>query len=64
MSYEVTIRQVENGYILKGNGTELVFLELQELLDHLLRKFEGRSDTFTGELWGRVVIERGETPKS
>ncbi len=59
----VKIKQAMNGFIVTtDNSIEHVFLTLDEVFDYLLLHYEGRGSTFTGDLYGKVRIER--TPVS
>ena len=53
----ITIEKVSNGYIVIDNrGQRKVFLALQEVFDYLLLHFEGLAVSFSGELFGQVII--------
>lgn len=55
------IEKVKNGYIVDLDGKVEVQPDLLNVLQRLLSYFEGRSDHFSGDLYGRVMIDRGET---
>lgn len=54
------IRAAQNGYILKidSYSTEEVFLSLGDVFNRLLLHYEGLSSTFTGDSYGKVIIDR------
>lgn len=55
----ITIRQAENGYVVQfRNGNERIFFSTETLFAFLLLHFEGLADTFQGDLFGCVSIER------
>ncbi len=62
MSIDCKIKKVWNGYILESGGAftsnTRVFKTIEELFDDLLMRFEGRSDCFNGDSYGRVIIQR------
>ena len=55
------IIKVSNGYIIQDNYSEKeVYQTLDEVFERLLMHFEGRSETFGGNSFGKVRIERKE----
>jgi hypothetical protein len=60
----VTINKVSNGYVLGlGYGrSDEIFLTTDELFNKLLLLFEGRCDSFSGDLYGNVSISREIEP--
>ena len=57
----IDIEQVKNGYIVTqtGKGTE-IFKTTDELFEDLLLRFEGRSEGFGGQCYGKVWITRND----
>ncbi len=55
----VTIRRVTNGYIVSFPDHKSVYAELQGVFDRLLQHFEGLASTFSGDMRGIVIIQRG-----
>jgi len=63
---EIKIEKAKNGYILKesqGTGALKIFYTIQELFDWLLLIFEGKSENFKGDLYGKVEIKIKEIKK-
>ena len=59
---KVEIEIVSNGYIYKDSHNEnAVMYTTEELFDRLLAYFEGRTEYFTDESYGRVEIHRERT---
>lgn len=52
------IVQADNGYILESSESTHVALSLEDLFDHILKRFEGRDSTVDGDKYGRVIILR------
>jgi len=58
--HKIEIGKIHNGYLVDdGWGVRSVYQTLEEVFEDLLLLFEGRASTFSGESYGRVVIERG-----
>lgn len=55
---KIEIEKVSNGYIIQSDVNKEVHESLDNVLDHLLSVFEGRSRYFTGDSYGKVIIER------
>jgi len=55
----VTIKKVNNGYVVSFRTSEEVYTELQEVFERLLLHFEGLASTFTGDMHGTVIVQRG-----
>ena len=57
---DVSIEKCKGGYlIIDGYGTKILKPSLDEVFEYLMLTFEGRSKNFTGNLYGRVTIDRG-----
>ena len=57
----MTITKVSNGYIVESSPVlHEVYQTLDAVLERLLQHFEGRCPSFTGDKYGKVIIERGE----
>lgn len=61
----ICIEKAENGYILSGPASvfqsqKRVYAELHEVFAELLAVFEGRRESFNGDLYGTVAIFRVE----
>lgn len=55
----VEIEKVRNGYIYRDSYNQKeVMYTTEELFDRLLARFEGRTEHFSGDSYGRVVIHR------
>lgn len=60
--YEIKIQSAQNGYICTHqNGVVTVYQSFDDVLEYLLLMFEGKCKEFTGESFGRVVVERAES---
>jgi hypothetical protein len=59
---EVKIRKVSNGYVVQGASydSEDVYVTLDDVMEDLLMRFEGRYPDAGGECYGRVTIDRTE----
>lgn len=53
----ITIRSVDNGYILKTHVSEFVFENIEDLFSKLLLILTGKCKNFTGCSYGNVIIE-------
>lgn len=66
MAANIRIQKLKGGYIVREGapyiGQEEIIVTTDELFERLLLAFEGRSDTFIGDKYGKVVISR-EEPK-
>lgn len=54
------IEKIENGYLLHGIGVlnkTKCFKTLEELFQEVLFTLEGKSELFTGNSYGKVIIE-------
>lgn len=51
------IEKVSNGYIAKDVIDKEVFLTIKELFEHLLLIYEGKSDSFSGDSYGKIIIK-------
>lgn len=59
----IELRKAENSYyILAIKHRERVYISLEEVFNHLLQYYEGLAPTFTGSMYGEVIIKR-EKPK-
>jgi len=59
------IEKVSNGYLITNKwNCRFIYQTLEEVFEALLLHFEGRASTFSGESYGRVVIERQARKKS
>jgi hypothetical protein len=54
------IERAQNGYMFYGGvlSQPEIFLTLDELFERLLLYYEGRCDSFGGDLFGKVIVER------
>lgn len=52
------IEKVENGYILSNDHSKEIVNTTDDLFKRLLLILEGRSENFTGDMYGRVIIHR------
>ena len=59
---DVTIEQISNGYVVITIARRWYAPTFEEICSYLLQLFEGRADTFTGDLYGTVQIVRGTPP--
>lgn len=58
------IEKISNGFILRDKyGIRKCFYTLDGLFQHLLLEFEERSETFGGNFYGKVIIERKPTTR-
>lgn len=60
-SNEITIRPADGGYIVterQFGGRERIFPSLEALFKYLLQRYEGRSEVFKGNSYGKVEIVR------
>lgn len=63
---KVEIEKVENGYIARSihiGGYTTVSNSLEELFNQLLLMFEGLSESFSGNRYGKIVIQRKKESK-
>jgi hypothetical protein len=54
----IIIKKVTNGYIIEDSIFTRVYNTLEEVFDHLLLQYEGRSETFRSDSYGKVTINR------
>jgi hypothetical protein len=54
----IRIEKVKNGYIVSTWRTKEVLATLDEVLGRLLLHFEGRCESFGGDSYGKVIVER------
>jgi hypothetical protein len=55
------IEKVKNGYIVREYSPldeTRIFRTLDEVFEEMLMEFEGRCDTFGGDSYGKVIVER------
>lgn len=57
---KIEITQVSNGYIYKVGDDVYVYSSTESLFERLLLSLEGRANSFTGERYGYVIIQRKE----
>ena len=56
---DIEINRMANGYTFKSGVNQAeVYVTLDEVLSRLLMAMEGRAASFTGNAYGRVVVER------
>lgn len=63
MKETITIRKIENGYLIEGIGATgkiMCFKTLEEVLQELLFIYEGRSKHFISGSYGEVIVTRGK----
>ncbi len=59
--HDISIRRAIGGYIvtrLRLGVDELIFPSLEKVFEFLLMEYEGRSDVFSGRIYGSVHIVR------
>ena len=57
----MNIKKVTNGYIIKNKfGTEEIFQSIEEVFNRLLLHFEGKSEKFDGDSYGKVILRNSK----
>ena len=59
----IKIQKIKNGFLLDCAGSLIAFHTLEDVFTHLLQHYEGLAYTFKGDLYGKVIIERGKNGK-
>ena len=54
----ISIEKINNGYLVENIGGKRAFPGLDDLFDHLLLIFEGKTQHFHGDSYGKVTIDR------
>lgn len=57
------IETIKNGWTVEDmSGNTEAFLDIRDLLNHLLLVLQGKSEHFGGSMYGKVIVDLKEKP--